>query len=102
MPYKRIYLERQPQIGDTIVATRDSSVFNSFVKGYEYEVVTLGNGYVGAIGDRTNGRIIAISDNAYDIYEDIYFEEPKLKETHIKVYRFLGIPFLKRKTYVYK
>lgn len=97
---RRIYVDRSPQVGDKVIALRDSEVCG-FRKGYEYEVRLLADGCIGVTGDRMphDREMIAITDGAYTIYEDY---EKVIKETHEKVYKFLSVPLVKRYVTVYE
>lgn len=111
MPVKRIYHDRQPQVGDNVVTLRDSLV-GDWKVNYEYIITRLGNGYVVGYNERLgyssrkNGGI-TITDGEYRIFEDIFYEpeptkEEKLKETHEYTYRILGIPLFKRTLKIYE
>jgi hypothetical protein len=98
---KKVYLNRSPKVGDMV-----ESVSNPFEKwehkvGYEYKITKLGNGYILATGERlpTGKEEVIISDGHYEVFE--YQDIPKPKEIHVKTYKFLGIPFGKRTTYIY-
>lgn len=110
MAIKRVFHNRQPQVGDSVVTIRDSSI-GDWKANYEYIITKLGNGYIVAnskrlgYSDRRNGGV-AISDGGYRIFEDVYYElepkkEEKLKETHEYTYRILGIPIFKRTLKIY-
>lgn len=111
MPEKRIYYDRQPQVGDNIVTLKDS-VIGGWSADYEYIVVKLGNGYVVGYNDRLGFSDmkkggVPIPDEQYRIFEDVYYElepkkEEKLKETHEYTYRVLGVPLFRRTLKIYE
>lgn len=95
---KRIYHDRQPRVGDTIVAIRRGAEYNV---GHELTVIStkssLGNA-VRAYSDRI-GYATFVSDGNYRIFTDITYV--KTGEQHI-VKRFLGIPFYRKTIDIYE
>jgi hypothetical protein len=98
---KKVYVSRHPRIGDTVEAICKPFAADHEV-GYEYEIVKLRSGYIVVTGERMPFRKteITILDGDYTIVE--YRDVPIPKETHVKTYKFLGIPFMKRTTYIYE
>lgn len=99
--FEKVYVDRQPRIGDLIEATSNPLGICDQIVGYEYRIVDLYHGFVVATSDRLpRNKKININDKYYEIVE--YREIPEPKEKHVKVYKFLGIPFGKRTTYIYE
>ncbi|MBA9027582.1 hypothetical protein [Peribacillus huizhouensis] len=89
---KRIYLDKQPEVGDRIVAI-DSSGFsgNHYKYGNEMTIIsteTMLGGGVFAMNHRT-GKKVCISDCFYRIFRDVTYE--KTGEKHVTK-KLLGIP----------
>jgi hypothetical protein len=97
---KKVYVDRTPKVGDIVEAISKPRTADHEI-GYEYKILRLRSGYVVVTGERMTFRKteINILDGHYRIVE--YKDVPKPKETHIKVYKFLGIPFVKKTTYIY-
>ncbi|PLR72242.1 hypothetical protein [Bacillus sp. UMB0728] len=98
---EKVYLNRHAEIGDTVEAVSNPFNVGDHIVGYEYTVKRLGHGYVVVTSNRLpkHNNEIVISDDHYQVIE--YKVVPEPKETHIKTYKFLGIPFGKRTTYIY-
>jgi hypothetical protein len=98
---RKVFLDRHPRIGDLVEATSNPFNIGDQKIGYEYIITSLGHGYICVRGDRMPAarNEILISDGNYKIIE--YQDVPKPKETHVKKYKFLGIPFGTRTTYIY-
>lgn len=98
---KRIYHDRQPRVGDTIIALRNDR-YGNYSEGNELIITKMnrisGTRAVFAYNKRT-GAEICISDGFYRIYSDITYE--KTGEQHV-VKRLFGIPFYKKTTDIYE
>lgn len=101
MALKKVYVERQPKVGDWVEATEKPFNVGDWQIGHEYQVIRLFDAFIVVIGDRMpyDKDKITIADGRYRVFE--YQEVPEPKETHVKHYKFLGISFGKRTTYIY-
>jgi hypothetical protein len=98
---EKVYLNRHAEVGDAVEDISNPFNYADHIVGYEYIVTKLGHGYIKVTSDRLprHKKEILICDDHYQVIE--YRTIPEPKETHIKTYKFLGIPFGKRNTYVY-
>lgn len=91
---KRIYLDKQPEVGDNIVITCNHRLSNH-TYGTKMTIVSVET-YTGdcifAYNPR-KGRVECVHDNHYSIYTDVTYV--KTGEKHV-VKRFLGIPFYRK------
>jgi hypothetical protein len=98
---EKVYLNRLAEVGDTVESVSNPFNHGDHIVGYQYEVIRVGHGYIVVTSDRLPSwkRDITIGDGMYQVIE--YNEVPEPKETHVKEFKFLGITFGKRTTYVY-
>ena len=99
---EKVYVKRTPRIGDLVEAIAKPYDIGDQIVGYIYEIVRLGHGYIVVTSERLPNfkHEITIIDGCYSVIE--YKDVPEPKETHVKIYKFLGIPFGKRVTYIYE
>ncbi|MEH7521746.1 hypothetical protein V7149_00465 [Bacillus sp. JJ1503] len=99
---KRVYLDKQPEVGDRIVTTHANfSLSNRYNKGNEMTIVSalsISGDCILAFNERT-GKNVYVHDSNYAIFRDVTYE--KVGEEHI-VKRFLGIPIYSKKVDIYK
>lgn len=98
---KRIYHDRQPRVGDKIVALRTNR-YGDYSEGNELIITKMnwlsGAAAVFAYNTRTQTEV-CISDGFYRIYTDITYE--KTGEQHV-VKRLFGIPFYRKTIDIYE
>ena len=98
---ERVYLDKQPETGDTIVATYTNR-FGYYTEGNEMTVLPpsayLSSNQVYALNHRT-GKTVVITDGRYRIYKDITYK--KTGEQHV-VKRLFGIPIYSKTIDIYE
>lgn len=98
---ERIYHDRQPRVGGTIVATC-TDCFGRYSKGNEMTILPptshISSDQVYALNHRTRKNVV-ITDGRYCIFTDITYV--KTGEQHL-VKRFLGIPFYRKIIDIYE
>lgn len=97
---KRVYLDKQPEVGDNIVITCDHRL-SRHTYGTEMTIVSVESttgDCVFAYNPR-KGREECVHDNRYSIYKDV--THVKTGEQHV-VYRFFGIPLYKKTIDIYE
>ncbi|MEI2465096.1 hypothetical protein [Niallia taxi] len=97
----KYYLHREVIVGDIVEATSNPFGVGDWIVGYHYSVVKLGHGYIVVTSDRLSKgkKEIVIDDGKYRVIECRLVKKPK--ETHVKVFKILGIPVGKKTTYIY-
>jgi hypothetical protein len=97
---KRIYLDKQPEVGDLIEITYES-MFSGFKVGTEMVIIDPKSSTGTCVQAYCNrrGKVVFVHDNWYSIYQDVTYE--KVGEEHV-VKRFLGIPLYRKTIDTYK